>query len=231
MADVFGRLRDYFQGIADGLGSDRTASRIFPNNPDAGSTREDVLLSFLSQHAPARCHAVRGGFIFDSEGRGSRQIDLIVTNDLTLQFRRFDDRSNPGKSFNVIEGCYAAISVKTGLSRGELFDALDNIRSIPPMPDPGGRFNPMGPRKDLYMNLPLKVVFSFEGPSKESVTKNLIEYYTKNSVPNNRRPDLIIVNNRYVIHHLIEAGELMDGTVVPAPCSSHYLLIILAPTH
>ena len=115
---VFERLRDYFQGIADAFAADRSASAIFPLGTDSGTAREDLLLAFLKSHLPTRCSVVKGGFIFDAAGNESKQIDLLVTNDLTLQFRQFHGAADQiGKSFNCVEGCYAAISVKSTLDK------------------------------------------------------------------------------------------------------------------
>jgi hypothetical protein len=216
MASIFERLRVYFQGVADALDSEKTAASIFPHRSNAGSSREDIILEFIASHIPSRCHATRGGFIFDSKGRESGQIDLLITNDITLQFKQFD-RNGRGQAFNCIEGCYAAISVKTKLTKPALYDALDNIASIPQMPDPGERLSPIAPDKKYYMNLPYKVIYAFDGVSIQKITSHLNEYYSSRDIQPNRKPDLIVVNNKYIIIHPLHDGlKFSIGTPVPS---------------
>src|SRR3989344_5832228 len=107
---VFPRLRAYFQSVADSLNETSGKAAIYPNNSDKGIQRENIFVGFLEGYLPARCKVIRGGFVFDSLGNGSNQIDILVTNDLTLQFEPKDLRS-----FSCIEGCYASISIKSNL--------------------------------------------------------------------------------------------------------------------
>ena len=160
-SDVFERLRDYFQAIADSLEDQKKASRIFPNAVDAGATREDLLLELLKRHIPNRCDVIRGGFVFDSKGNESRQLDLIITNDFTLNFKHFAE-----KAFAPIEGCTAVISIKSYLSKAELFDALDGLHSMPPMPPLA--INPQATNIKRLGQLPLKNIFAFDGSSPKA---------------------------------------------------------------
>jgi hypothetical protein len=92
----------YFESQADRI--DKERQTILDNHPDIGDLREDTVLDFLNRHTPKRCASIKGGFIFDHLGNRSKQIDIIITSDSTLQFR--STLSNTyGKSFNCIEGC------------------------------------------------------------------------------------------------------------------------------
>ena len=90
---------------------------------------------------------IKGGFIFDSLGNESKQIDLIIINDATVQFDQFSGVEKGGKSFSIIEGCYGAFSIKTNLTKDELFNSLDNFDSIPTMPKL--EVNPMLKKKEI----------------------------------------------------------------------------------
>jgi hypothetical protein len=213
---IYERLRDYFQDQANTLADEKAASKVFPNAADAGAAREGILAAFLTRHLPTRCELIRGGFIFDFLGSESRQIDLIVTNDLTLQFKLPAESGQQDKSFNCVEGCYCAISVKTNLNKAGLIDSLAGFASIPPMPDPGNRLNPMITNRHLFLDLPFKVVFAFEGIDPETLHAHMNEFYAGSPTPQNRRPDLIIVNNRYVMARAGRAGAVSrNGTRVP----------------
>ena len=209
---VLARLSQYFQEISEALASEKKASAVFKNTSDAGTAREDLLLGFLTRHLPKRCDVIKGGFIFDSLGNESRQIDLIVINDLTLQFRHFN-QSN--KSFSCVEGCYAAISVKSSLDKKNLDDALSNLASVPPMPPM--QLNPLIGRQDRFQELPCKVIFAFDALEASTLTQHLREYLAANpQFSQERRADLIIVNGQYVIAKAgPDGGRTRDGQPLP----------------
>jgi len=100
------------------------------NKSDIGTLREDLLFDFLESHIPTRCNVIKGGFVFDSTGSKSSQIDLMVCNDQTFQFKKSGDNNNKTKSFNCVEGCYAVISVKSYLNKAALIDSLQNLASV-----------------------------------------------------------------------------------------------------
>ncbi len=128
-------LQKYFQGISDDMSNAKHISCIFSNMGDLGDVRENVLLQFLKTHLPARCSVFKGGCIFDSLGNCSRQIDLLVCSDSALRFSYFDRDEQNSKTVQTVEGCLAAISVKSTLSKATLYEALENIDSIPMMPE------------------------------------------------------------------------------------------------
>jgi hypothetical protein len=208
---VLERLRNYFQDIADIMAGEKAASSIFPNSSDAGMTRETIFKRFLENHLPKRCEVIKGGFIFDSIGNESNQIDVIVTNDLTLQFKQSE------KSFNIVEGCYAAVSVKTMLDKHGLEDALTNLASIPQMPsDAPNMVNLYENYKKAVINLPISIVFAFEGVQLETTLINIETFYKGSNIPQNRRPKLIIVNNKYIIVRIEgEGGSTRGGDKLP----------------
>jgi hypothetical protein len=230
------RLRQYFQDMADVLAGQRAASRVFPNTSDVGSTREDLLFTFLRTHLPKRCEVVRGGFVFDAQGVESKQIDLIVTSDLTLQFQPVEHGASSGKSFNCLEGTYCVISVKSTLSRPELFDALGNIASVPGYSHALVQFHPMLSVGDVPELMPYRVVFAFDGPSLDTELNNIQDYYEQHVTPLSKMANLLIVNNKYVIARAgsagltYKSGELVGpGTLVPnvGPFVGGYGLLVL----
>jgi len=217
--NVFERFRDYFQGISDAFDDEKKASQIFKNTIDSGSTREDLFMEFLKRHLPKRTDVVKGGFIFDSSGNESKQIDLIVTGDQAIQFKQFSDSG--GKSFNIIEACLGAFSIKTHLDKEQLINSLDNFASIPQTTHVS--INPAMGNNWIVQDLPICVIFAFDGIDIQTIKTHLENYYQTNNVPENRKPDYIIVNNKYIITHS-GRQELpkYDGTKIP-PNTFYYL--------
>ena len=212
---VLERLLDYFQNITDLLDKEKDISGIFPNNPDAGSTREDLLANFLNNHLPKRCEVTKGGFVFDSLGKESKQIDLIVTHDTTLQFR------HNHKAFNYIEGILATISVKSGLDKKELFDSLENILSLPQTPDMRKYVSPIIKNPELANVLPYKIVFAFDGMNVETLKSHISNYIMENRPSLSRLPHLFIVNNKYRLIRPTVLGGLNDVLGKPIPINTY----------
>ena len=215
---VFERLRDYFQSISESFENNKLASKIFPNSVDAGSTREDIFLEFLKKHIPNRCDVIKGGFVFNHEGHESRQIDIIITNDLTLNFKNFDQQN--GKAFSVTDGTYCVISIKSMLNKEGLFDSLDNLHSVPQFSDID--INPSLKNTQKSERIPHRIIFGFDGIDVKTIGIYLNEYYSKHKIPENQRIDFIVVNNKFIIQNSGHEGvTLPSGTKIP-PFQYHH---------
>jgi hypothetical protein len=83
-SNFFVDLIEYYRNKAKSLQSLALESGIHDNKGDIGTLREDLLFDFLEAHIPTRCNVIKGGFVFDSTGRKSRQIDWMVCNDQTF---------------------------------------------------------------------------------------------------------------------------------------------------
>jgi len=97
------------------------------------------------------------GFLFDSNGNKSNQIDLIITNDSTLQLRVSVNQNS--KMHTCLEGCLCSISIKTNLIKNELFEAIDNLVSIP-TDKKYSYVNEFTNTKELLSKVPLKIIFA-----------------------------------------------------------------------
>ena len=205
-------LNKYFQSVADVLDGKKKISEVFPNTTDSGQTREGILRQFLEDHLPHRCKVVQGGFIFDSDDHESTQMDLIIHNDLALQFNTLRELSQ--KSFVTIEGCYAVISVKTSLDKKQLEDSLKGFSTIPKTPNLNTAPTLKLPK--LSESIPLRIIFAFSGISSSVIKSHLENYYKDNPTPFNEQPRLIIVNNQYCIIRTVEVGITNAGTQIPS---------------
>ena len=65
------------------------------------------------------------------DGQESKQIDVIVTADVCPQFN-FLNRDGQGPTFSCVDGTLAVASLKSNLDSTQLYNALDNLASIPP---------------------------------------------------------------------------------------------------
>lgn len=209
----FDRLNEYYLGIAGILRDGVGVSKIFPNAGDIGSSRERIYAQFLKSHLPASCNVKFGGFLFDQDGKESKQIDIIVTDESSLQFI-LSTNGEGGKSFACIDGTIAIVSIKTRLDSALLADSLINIASIPDKQSlTQDRFSPMLQIKD-FDDWPYKIIYASNGIELENVLAALRGFYEKQTdIPVHKRPNLIHVLNEYSIVRVKQDGGLTrDGT-------------------
>ncbi len=136
----------------------------------------------------------------------------MVCNDQTFQFKQSGD--NKTKSFNCVEGCYAVISVKSFLNKNALIDSLQNLASVSTIKKI--KINPfVSNAKDLINQMPLRIIFAYDGDSMESISKICKLYYDncKKTGIVEPMPDFILVNNEYyfsragILGYQIHTGE------------------------
>lgn len=100
------------------------------------------------------------------------------------------------KVFNVIEGCYCVISVKSKITKDEIFNAIDNLNSIPPLKDVPILL-PLGNPDYILQEIPHRIIFAFDGPKLETTKSHLLDCQQEKIIQPQYMPHIIIVNNRY----------------------------------
>ncbi len=195
-SSVFKEILIEFQGKADELAS-KIPQTTSSTSSDKGTQREGALLNLIENHLPSRSGVHIGGYVFDSEGDKSKQIDLIVATDSTLKFRTSKDSF--AKTNTCVEGCLCAISVKSKLNKKELIDSIDNLASISTEKKYSSK-NPFIENIDEQLEkLPLKVIFAYEkGKDIRSLLVDLKNHVDENNIEDNKKPDFIIVNNEFI---------------------------------
>jgi hypothetical protein len=210
----FERLKEYYINIGKVLRGEAKAASIFPNTTDIGMSRERVYAEVLRLHLPSSCNVELGGFLFDHDGNESKQIDILITNESSLQFK-FLNRGGSGKSFACIDGCIGIVSVKSKLDSTQLVDALHNFASIPNKQALVNRAIPFLNVND-YDEWPYKVIFASDGIEPSNILTSLITFYVSNpSIPLHKCPNLIHVSGKYVIVRTEkDGGVTRDGTSI-----------------
>lgn len=139
----------------------------------------------------------------------SSQVDIIITNDVSLQF--IADRGDRfEKRFTCIEACYAVISVKTTLNESSLFDAFDNLLTVPRLEELETAV-PLANKSSVLEELPHRIVFAYRGIELSTLQESIKKYVSKRNVDATRLPNMVIVNNKY---HLSKVGP--DGYQEPS---------------
>ncbi|SDQ77880.1 DUF6602 domain-containing protein [Pseudovibrio sp. Tun.PSC04-5.I4] len=209
------RLARYFQDVADALKKGGDAAYIFPNSTDKGQTREGIYQQFLASHIPANCTVKLGGFVFQLDGSESKQMDVIISNNTSIQFD-FHNQDGAGKSFAPVEGTIAVASIKSILDKKELRDALSNIASIPSMQPITPSRHSYGTVVEGYENWPFKIIFAYGGLEAGTIIEHLNTFYSENpNIPPTRRPNIIHVAGKYNLIKSDGGLEIMnaDGSI------------------
>jgi hypothetical protein len=99
--------------------------RLVPHPGELGTDREEVIRQFLRAYLPKRFD-VSSGFAFDSAGKVSKQLDIVISNSLICP--RFETVG--GKRFFPCESVVAVGQVKSSLTTSAEFQrALANLES------------------------------------------------------------------------------------------------------
>jgi hypothetical protein len=206
------RVIRYFNAVADKLAAQHAISATIKNASDIGYARENLLREFLQNHLPGRLSAVLGGHVFGFNQEESKQLDILILNDIGLNFKENE------KPFAPIENVAAVVSVKSHLDSANLVDTLLNIASVPQIDgdimdftnlsgDPFGYFTKHYPRF---------IIFAYTGMNLESTLYALKKFYDTNNIPKNRIPNSIIVNKQYYIQICLEPTPTLNGEIIPA---------------
>ena len=181
------KLEQFFKDQTNVLAAQATSVANVEHRGSIGSNRETFIKEFIEKSFPKK-FVVGTGEIFDSEGRVSKQCDVVVCDELLPVF----DYSSTQQF--VAEGVFSHIEVKSNLTSDELTKSLEVTKSV----------KKINKKVDAVMHtgdLPDKVfscIFAYKGVSKEKAREKLTEYYISESKIA-KKIDAICVLNEYII--------------------------------
>src|SRR5688500_8475558 len=114
-------IQEYFNSLADVLSANSRSASFGGHRPDTGANRESLFIGMLNKHLPDRLRAINGGTVVNLQGQLSKQIDVIVKNDL---FPRFEQHE---KTCVIAESVAGVFSIKSHLDKAALEDSIENV--------------------------------------------------------------------------------------------------------
>lgn len=191
------RFRQYLVSTIETLKKEEEAASVFVNTTDIGQSKEARIRDILRLHIPKSANIDLGGFLFDLAGNESKQLDLIITDSSSLRYD-FHNRDGGGKAFACVDGCIGVISSKTILNKSEIFEALENIASIPQ----NTTLTPQNSDSRLDLSAmddgPVKVIIAQKGIDPNTLIGHVAEFYGNYpDIPLSRRPNYIHVLGQY----------------------------------
>jgi len=208
-------LAHYFNGLTDVLATRAVLAGDATENIDIGANREVICKELLDKNLPPRFSVALGGDIFGVGNKRSGQIDIVITHDMSMAFRENNKPRCP------VESVTAAISVKSRLAKADLYNALENLATIPQPHPPVITLGLLGkPLPEYILSWPALFIFAFEGLSLPTCVQHVIDFYATHSVPLNRVPRAIVVNGSYL---LVFCAYEVPGATVSTPFDPRYL--------
>jgi len=209
--------RALFQNIAKGMHADFQSSAQILHSGSKGTVRENVLKQFLEEGRLPERYAIGSGEVVGRVKDTSRQCDLLIydrENGVTLLYDR-DVQVYP------IDCVYGIIEVKSALSKGELIDSLEKIKTLKEMAPNEAVDRPLGGglRMQHARPRPFGMVFAYSlaGNSLESLCQNLSEW--GKDIPPSYWPNYICVLNEGVILHKGAHNEnCIDSDKISSVC-------------
>lgn len=226
--NVFIRLRKYYESMAATLRASSESASAFANNGDVGQVREKAYQDFLERSVPYKCNVFLGGFLFDEDGAESDQLDVIVTADIVPRYCL--PTAAGEKSFSPVEGALAVASVKSTLTKSELYNALSGLASIPLTRSLEGVVNP-NLKIPSYADWPVKILYaSAQGLEPITLLGHVNRFYEENpNIPVCRRVDFIHVNGSCFILKVqpgMSTTDKASGQSMPLAVGTYHLVTI-----
>lgn len=208
-------IQEYFNSLAEVLAAESRSAAVGGHRPDTGANKEDLLIRLLNRHLPDRLRAIAGGTVLNLNGQLSRQIDVIVKNDL---FPKFGEHK---KTCVLAESVAGAISVKSHLNKAALEESIENVASVPSFSEATLSLSNSssvreGLREQFITKWPFRAIFAYSGIDPDTLYKHALSYYQRHAAIADTLPEMIVVNKSICIRYLRHGGTLHDGTKVPS---------------
>lgn len=181
-------LHKYFQYISVELERKSQSIRDYfaTHKPSAGTNREGVVASFLSEYLPKK-YAISSGLILSKSGVFSKQADIIVADKMS-NVPLFGESK---EKIWLVESVYSLIEVKTQFTPSNLRDSLEKCERFKSLPREYSDWGRQNIQDSLF------VLWAFEGPSPERIKEIIRTEVPK--IPADKQPDFIIIPGSTIV--------------------------------
>ncbi len=198
--------RAVFQRISQKLRYDFEISSEINHAGSRGSAREGYLKEFLQSGRLPRKYAIGSGEIVGRTSNTSKQSDLIIYDNLNGISLVYDESTQ----VYPIDCIYGIIEVKSSLSKAELIDSLEKIKS----------FKSMSPRGNIsrHQSKPFGMIFAYAlaKNSLDSINENIIEWERNNS--SDHWPNYVCVIDIGTIYHYKKMNVCTSSDQITSEC-------------
>lgn len=181
--------------------------RMVSHGGESGADREEIVRQFLRAYLPKKFE-VSTGFSFDSKGKVSRQLDIIIAN--AHDCPRFETVG--GVRYYPCESVVAVGQVKSSLtSVGKMEEALDNLQSVKELDRSfagtaiDANYNQPLDHKCNYMHQ----VFTFLFVTGKALAKNTLHEHFMHYILKRQPyvwPNVILALDKYLVTYCCDDG-------------------------
>lgn len=177
-----------------------------------GNCREEDLISVIRECLP-NCYGLKAGEIFDQNDNVSNQIDVVIYDNVYSNYFK----KNSSTSLFPCESVYGSIEVKSYLNKDELYNAIENIKSVRQLKRTDSNMFDITPLRRLNFNDEqfklnddgkqneyVNVIFAYDSISNKSIIKYLEELKDEDF---DLLPTFIYVHKKGMIYFKVQSGD------------------------
>lgn len=188
-------------------------SRIIDHNSSKGTFREQIIKKFLRPFLPG-CYGISGGQAFSSDGSLSKQLDIVIYDQLYSYVAPYMEDF----IYFPCESVYGNIEIKSNLNMQSFIEAVDNIASLKSL---------KREKIDTYYSNPMKrldiknvnwdiqttneyfgIIFAYESVKAETVLSYIQEGVGNGIFDRENLPNLIVLlKERKIICRYLKIRE------------------------
>lgn len=230
-------IYDLIKNATPKLEADYNMSQIIHHSPSKGALREFIIKEIIRPFLPKR-YGMCNGECFDSHGGISKQLDVIVYDDL------FSYAIPMGDYYMMpFESAYGEIEVKSMLNRDAFFQSIENIASFKSLQKEAPGDCQVLPNLSIEIKgvtwnksgftKPFGVVFAYDSVEPKTVLNYFHEVAPLNP---SLMPDMIVLmKKRTIIFRVIYEGEKLYATTgntyqgfMTLPCNDDTLPVFIS---
>jgi hypothetical protein len=184
-------LGSQLRSVSEQMRADFEKSGLVKHHGSRGTQREEIVHDFVSLYTARNFDVAHNCEIVAVTGEAAAQSDVVVVDSTTPRLQNLTSHR-----IVPIEYVYGVIEVKSRLTKLELEEACDNIKSMKQLPRlayaEGGFVRRYMFGGHLYAAMPpFGLVFTYDSPSILSVAKNLAHWCAQQ--PPELRPDGVYI--------------------------------------
>jgi len=191
--------KQLFRAVSDKMRADFEITAQHAHMGTRGTAREDVLREFLSQGRLPPKYGLGAGEVVGRVRDVSRQCDIVVYDKIDGLSLLYSEHNQ----IYPIDSVYGIIEVKSRLSKNELIDSLEKVKSLKKMSPAGGIAESLGNGFNIVRARPkpFGVVFAYslDSNSLDSLYQNLSDWESEN--PAHLWPNYICVLGEGCMFH------------------------------
>lgn len=178
--------------------ADFVFSSLIDHNGAKGTFREKIIENLLRPFLPG-CYGLSGGQAFDSHGKLSSQLDIVIYDTLFSYIAPY----MKGFIYFPCESIYGNIEVKSNLNKQSFIEAVKNIESLKMLQREEIKSYHVNPMKELTIenvnwnikavNEYLGVVFAYDSVNSSTVLEYFNEIMNTEKIKKNDLPNIIVL--------------------------------------